>query len=98
LGASPVRTFFAVTLPLCAPAIAKAFLIIFAFAFGAYEVPFLLGPTLPRALPVLAYIEYTGPDLLDRANAMALNGIMSFVTLALAWSYLRITQRERRGR
>lgn len=95
LGASPVRTFFSVTLPLCAPAIAKAFLIVFAFAFGAYEVPYLLGPTLPRALPVLAYLEYTSPILLDRASAMALNGIMSFITLALAIVYFRILRRER---
>ncbi|NTW29185.1 MAG: ABC transporter permease subunit [Coriobacteriia bacterium] len=98
LGASPLRTFFAVTVPLSSPAIAKSFLIVFAFAFGSYEVPLLLGSTLPRALPVLAYIEYSSPELLDRAHAMALNGIMSFITLILAWLYLRIIQRERRGR
>lgn len=96
LGASPLRTFFSVTLPLCAPAVAKAFLIVFAFAFGAYEVPYLLGPTLPRALPVLAYLEYTSPDLLDRAHAMALNGIMSLITLALALAYFRLIHLERK--
>jgi len=98
LGSSPLRTFLSVTLPLCAPAIAKAFLIIFAFAFGAYEVPYLLGPTLPRALPVLAYLEYTSPDLLDRANAMALNGIMSLITLALALAYFRLMRLDRKVR
>lgn len=96
LGASPLRTLFSVTLPLCFPPIAKAFLIVFAFSFGAYEVPYLLGPTLPRALPVLAYIEYTSPDLLDRAGAMALNGIMSILTFAIALVYFRIMIRERK--
>ena len=56
LGASPARTFFGVTLPLCKGALLKAFFIVFAFAFGSYEVPFLRGPTLPKALPVLAYL------------------------------------------
>ena len=58
------------------PAIKKAFLIILAFSFGAYELPFLLGPTLPKALPVQAYIEYLSPDLLNRPYAMALNGLI----------------------
>ncbi len=96
LGASPMRAFFSVTLPLSAPTIAKAFLIIFAYSFGSYELPFLLGPTLPRALPVLAYMEFTSPDLLDRAQAMALNGIMTWLTLGIAALYFAITQRERR--
>lgn len=98
LGASPLRAFFSVTLPLSAPAITKAFLIVFAFSFGAYEVPFLLGATLPRALPVLAYLQYTQPDLLSRADAMALNGVMTGITLILAILYFRIVLRERRSR
>ena len=57
MGASPVRSFLTVTLPLCKGALLKAFLVVFAFAFGAYEVPFLLGPTSPKALPVLAYLS-----------------------------------------
>lgn len=98
LGASPLRAFFSVTLPLSASAIAKAFLIVFAFAFGAYEVPYLLGATLPRALPVLAYLQYTQPDLMSRADAMALNGVMTGITLALAVVYFWIVLRERRAR
>jgi putative spermidine/putrescine transport system permease protein len=98
LGASPLRAFFSVTLPLSASAIAKAFLIVFAFAFGAYEVPYLLGATLPRALPVLAYIQYTQPNLLSRADAMALNGVMTGITLVLAVAYFAIVLRERRAR
>ncbi len=84
LGASPLRGFFAVTLPLSLPAIAKAFIIIFAYSFGAYELPFLLGATLPRALPVQAYLEYTHPDLLHRPYAMAMNGVILLLTLGLS--------------
>ncbi len=97
LGASPARTFFGITLPLCKGAIVKAFLIVFAFAFGSYEIPFLLGPTLPKALPVLAYIEFQDPDLMNRCYAMALNGIMALICTVLAAAYFAVLQRERKG-
>lgn len=96
LGASPARTFFEVTLPLCKGAIAKAFLIVFTFAFGSYEVPFLLGPTLPRALPVLAYVEFQNPDILNRAYSMALNGVTTLICSLMALAYFIILVRERR--
>lgn len=97
LGASPLRTFFGVTLPLCKGAVIKAFLIVFAFAFGSYEIPFLLGPTLPKALPVLAYIEFQDPDIINRCYAMALNGIMALICTVLAVAYFAVLQRERKG-
>ncbi|MEG1197466.1 MAG: hypothetical protein RSD38_03680 [Raoultibacter sp.] len=97
-GASPLRTFFSVTLPLCKGALIKAFLVVFAFAFGSYEVPFLLGPTLPKALPVLAYIEFQDPDILNRCYAMALNGTMALVCSVLALIYFIVLQREGRRR
>lgn len=96
LGAGPLRTFFSVTLPLCKGAVLKAFLVVFAFAFGSYEVPFLLGPTLPKALPVLAYIEFQDPDIINRCYAMALNGVMAFVCGVLALVYFVVLQRERK--
>lgn len=91
LGASGFRSFFHVVLPLSMPAINKAFLIILAYSFGAFELPFLLGATMPRALPVQAYIEYINPDLRHRAYAMALNGIMLFITLIIAAIYYLVT-------
>ncbi len=98
LGASPIRTFFAVILPLSRGAIAKAALIVFAFAFGSYEVPFLLGPTLPKPLPVLAYLEFTDPDIINRCYAMALNGISAGLCCVLAVLYFAIVLREERNR
>lgn len=96
LGASSVRTFFTVTLPLCKNAIVKAFLVVFAFAFGSYEVPFLLGPSLPKALPVLAYMEFQNPDILNRSYAMALNGVMVLICSVLALVYFIVLHRERK--
>ena len=98
MGDSPVRSFLTVTLPLCKGALLKAFLVVFAFAFGAYEVPFLLGPTSPKALPVLAYLEFQNPDIANRCVAMALNGIMAAVTTAAAAAYFAVLRREKRDR
>lgn len=95
LGASSLRTFSSVTLPLCRGPILRAFLVVFAFAFGSYEIPFLLEPTVPKALPVLAYIEFQDPDIINRCYAMALNGIMAGICTVLCIIYYVVLQRER---
>ena len=87
LGASPICSFFEVTLPLSVPVIAKAFLIIFIFAFGGYELPLLLGSTLPKALSVQTHLVYMSPDLLQRPLAMAMNGVMLLLSGAMALAY-----------
>ena len=87
LGASPLRGFFEVTLPLSLNVIAKAFLIIFIFAFGGYELPLLLGSTLPKALSVTTYLAYMSPDLLQRPLAMAMNGTMLLLSTAISLLY-----------
>jgi putative spermidine/putrescine transport system permease protein len=89
LGANKRQTFYHVLLPLLMPSILSSFIIIFAFSFGAFEVPYLLGPTSPRALPVLAYIEYTSPDLTSRPYAMALNSLITVFSVVLVWLYGR---------
>ena len=96
-GASPRRAFFGVTLPLCRPAALRAFLVVFVFALGSYEVPFLLGATVPKALPVLAYIEFQDPDIANRCYAMALNGISTLLCALAALAYfVSLARSERR--
>ena len=96
LGASPVKSFFQITLPLSVPVISRAFLIIFIFAFGGYELPLLLGSTLPRALSVETYLAYTRPDLLDRPLAMAMNGIMLLLSIVMTILYSAVMDRVSR--
>ena len=95
LGASKLKSFFNVTLPLSMPAIGKAFLIILTFSFGAYDLPFLLGATIPKALPVQAHIEYIHPDLRHRPYAMAMNGLILMVTWAIAGTYYLISKKKK---
>lgn len=94
LGAGRLQTFFRVTLPLCMHTICSGFLIIFVFALGAYELPFLLGATTPKALPVQAYIQYTHPDLRNRPYAMALNGMIIVISLVSAWAYFMLMKKN----
>ena len=96
LGAGKVQAFFRVTLPLCANTIYSGFLIIFVFALGAYELPFILGATTPKALPVQAYIQYTHPDLRNRPYAMALNGLIMTISLLSACVYFALMRRSQK--
>jgi len=95
LGASKLKTFFYIVLPLSMPSIRKAFLIILTFSFGAYDLPFLLGATVPKALSVQAHIEYVHPDLRHRPYAMAMNGLILAITWAMAGIYYLITKRNK---
>lgn len=94
LGAGSVRTFFSITLPLCKNTVMSGFLIIFVFSFGAYELPALLGATLPKALPVLAYQAYIHPDLHNRPYAMAINGIIILISLLFAMLYFLLMEKS----
>ena len=96
LGASPLRSFFQITLPLSIPVIARAFLIIFIFAFGGYELPLLLGVTIPKALPVQAYLAYMNPELKLRPVAMAMNGVILILSLSMAGIYWLLLRRVSR--
>lgn len=87
LGASSFKSFMHVTLPLSMPAIARGFIIVFIYAFGGYELPLLLGSTLPKAFPVYTYIEFMKPDFKLRPYAMAMNGITLMLSLLMALIY-----------
>lgn len=96
LGASSLRSFWEVTLPLSIPVISKAFLIVFIFAFGGYELPLLLGATLPKAISVQTYLSYTSPDLLQRPLAMAMNGVVLLLSAGMALAFASLTYRLNR--
>lgn len=97
LGASAWQRFWFVVFPVISPAIVAASLIVFAFTFGAFEVPYLLGKTYPTILPVMAYNEYRDIDLAARPVAMAINVLITLVTAAFAAAYLRLARDLGRG-
>lgn len=83
LGASRWQAFRHVLLPMLMPGLAAASALVFAFAFGAYEVPLVLGALAPKALPVLAWQAWTDTDLATRPEAMAMAVVIALIGLAL---------------
>ncbi len=89
LGASKIQYIKYVLLPLCMPTMLNTFIIIFAYNFGAFEVPYLLGPTHPKTMAVLGYISYIAPNILVRPYTMALNVIITFMSIVLIFIYIK---------
>jgi putative spermidine/putrescine transport system permease protein len=92
LGANRWQAFRHVLLPLILPGVLSASVIVFAFTFGAYEVPLLLGASHPQALPVLAYKTHTDVDLAARPQAMAMAVVIAILSGLMIWFYLRATK------
>ncbi|NJM05746.1 ABC transporter permease subunit [Candidatus Gracilibacteria bacterium] len=81
LGANRWQRLRYVTFPLVLPALIAGAAVVFAFVFGAYEVPALLGVRYPRTLSVLALEFFVNPDLNRRAEGMAIGLLISLITL-----------------
>lgn len=98
LNASRRQRFLYIILPIIAPSLGAACLIVFAFTFGAFEVPYLLGRTYPLALPVWAYKNYSDIDLLSRPEGIAIGLIIAaIVILAIIVSQLLLHFGRKRG-
>jgi putative spermidine/putrescine transport system permease protein len=93
LGASPWQRFRYVTLPLVAPSALSASLLVFAFIFGAFEVPYILGRPYPAMLGVVAQRRFLSMDLTDRPDAIALAVLVTIVSALLVFAYLRLARK-----
>lgn len=93
LGAGPAARVRHVLLPAVLPAALAAGALVFAFAMSTFEVPYLLGPTSPTTLPVLAYRAFADPDLTARPVAMALSVLIAalgtLAVLSATWAFAR---------
>ena len=98
LNASRFQRFSHIILPIIAPSLGAASLIVFAFTFGAFEVPFLLGRTYPLALSVWAYKNYSDVDLLARPEGIAIGLIIAgIVILSIVLSQILLHFGRKRG-
>ncbi|MEO6712319.1 MAG: ABC transporter permease subunit [Mycobacteriales bacterium] len=93
LGAGPWQRLRHVVLPLIAPAVAAASVLVFAFSFGSYEVPALLGRPYPAGLPVVALQYQRDVDLNARPEAMAVAILIAVVVAAVVAGYLALIRR-----
>jgi putative spermidine/putrescine transport system permease protein len=98
LGANPGQTFWNVTLPQIMPGIVSATVIVFAFNFGSFDVPFILGGGFPNTLPVEAWRAFDDADYSRRLRAMAIVMFIGFISSLLLFAYLTTYRRFERGR
>ena len=97
LNAGPWQRFRYITLPIIFPALGAASLIVFAYTFGAFEVPFLLGRTYPMTLPVWAYKNYSDIDLMARPEGIATGIVIALVVMlavVLAQTITRVARQR----
>ena len=94
MGASPLYSFFLITLPLSIRQYLAAFFIIFSFSFGSFDLPFLLGNTTEKALSVLTYQELQR-GFMNRPTALSYNGVMLFFSLLLSLFYFRFLPKKK---
>lgn len=78
LGAGKWSGFRYILFPFISKPLFSACAIVFAYTFGAFEIPFLLGRTYPMTLPVLAYRRYSDIDLLSRPEGIATGLVIAF--------------------
>ena len=95
LGAGWWQRLRHIVIPALAPALGAASVLVFAFTFGSYEVPFLLGRPFPATLPVVAYQEFRDPDLESRPLAMAIAVFTVLLVGVCALAYLTLSDRLR---
>jgi putative spermidine/putrescine transport system permease protein len=93
LGASPLRTFLGVLVPMHRAAIITTFLMIFVFTLGSYLIPQILGRPTNWTLSV----QITDQALLQSnlPFAAALSVFLVLVTLLLVLTILLVGRRER---
>ena len=79
LGATRWRVFRTVTLPLCVPGLANAFLLLFAASLADFATPLILAGNQFPVLPTQAYLQITG--LFDLRGGAALSFVLLFPAL-----------------
>ncbi len=94
LGASRLRTFLKVTLPLSLPGIQAGTILVFVLSISAYVTPAMLGGTGGRTMSVLV-VQYLIDNFRWPAGA-ALAIIMASVAVLFVSLYLRLTARAMR--
>jgi len=92
LGASPIKAFLKVTLPLLSPAILAASLLVFIFCFSSFGVILILGG--PRFATIQVETSRQAIHLFNLPMAAALSLLQILFMFTFMWVYTRL-QRSR---
>ena len=89
LGASPVRAFWQIYVPLSTPGLAAGLIVVFVLSLGFYVTPALLGGG--RVMMWAMQIERSMAVYADWGAASALGVVLLVLTLAILWAFSRLT-------
>jgi len=95
LGASPVRSFFDITLPLAKPSVLSATVLVFLHTVGEFGVVLMLGGNIPGVTQTLsiALFDQVQDGRYDAANHTALL-LIAFAVAGLALVYAHRPRRQ----
>src|SRR3954469_10647748 len=91
LGASPFRTFRAVTFPLSLEGLITGSILVFCLAIGSFVTVLLLGKTSTMILPLLIYQQLTATS--DWPFAAAMGIVLLAIVSTVLWSQSRLRPR-----
>jgi putative spermidine/putrescine transport system permease protein len=96
LGASRLRAFAEVTLPLSLPGILAGSLLVFALSISAYVTPILMGGFQVQTLPILIYQQVSASFNLGFAAALGLVLLAVSLVLVIAYNHVlgRLTSQQ----
>ncbi|MDZ7721421.1 MAG: ABC transporter permease subunit [candidate division KSB1 bacterium] len=98
LKANRWQRFRFIIFPSIFPSLSAGTLIVFAYSFGAFEVPYLLGQTYPMTLPVWAYRQYSDIDLMSRPEGIAAGLVIALVILLFVFIAYALVKKSASGR
>ena len=87
LGASPIRSFFSITLPLSLPGIVSGCVLVFSLSMSAYVTPALMGGANVPVMPVVAYDQIN--NLLRWTFGSAISYVLLATTLITVFVFTR---------
>ena len=93
LGASPLRSFFSITLPLSLPGIVSGCVLVFSLSMSAYVTPSLMGGANVPMMPVVVYDQIN--NLLKWTFGSALSYVLLFVTLLSVFIFTRAFEKSK---
>ncbi|NRG44332.1 ABC transporter permease [Bacillus sp. CRN 9] len=93
LGASPLRSFFSITLPLSLPGIVSGCVLVFSLSMSAYVTPALMGGANVPVMPVVVYDQIN--NLLQWTFGSALSYVLLATTLISVFIFTRAFEKSK---
>jgi len=94
LGASPLRVFLTISLPLAWPSVLAGAVLAFARALGEFGATIVVAGSIPGATQTLAVAIYSGAETGHDADVLVLLSISIAIAFAALWASNRLVERR----